>query len=140
MKNCFGIVLKDNYISLYDFSNECFLKKGGESKWCYDETFWDWFIEKITYQNEELSFVIATDIDDFKIPKSIKIAKNNQIKKDAYKEFIGQFDFKIYTIPKINYKVNLIHKKKRPNSIDISEKNVTVKYYKKKTKEYEGEI
>jgi hypothetical protein len=73
------IQIKDE-ISAIEYQNKLeYLKKDGEKRWQYDSDFWEWFKDKIVYDNQELNFVIITDKDDFKIDDSIKISKIDKI-------------------------------------------------------------
>jgi hypothetical protein len=55
------------------------LSKEGEEWFEYDTEFWDWFKQKIDYQDEPLSFIIISD-QEFEIVKEIKIAEQSGFK------------------------------------------------------------
>ncbi len=80
MKHSFFIhfVNKEISISQYNDGNWVVLKNRGEELQVYHEgKFWQWFLEKIEYQQEKLSFVIVTDNKDFIIPDSSSILLND---------------------------------------------------------------
>jgi hypothetical protein len=80
----FFINYKDGNISLYEYiDNELIVfKNKGEVEQTYkNDDFWNWWRGKIEYQNEEVSFLIATDQDEFDIPDNIQIATQNILSK-----------------------------------------------------------
>ena len=99
--NKFIIYLIDDFISVYGFETEPIpLKKEGEEKFKYSSDFWEWFQEKIDYNNEELSFIVVTNREDFAISKKIKLAETSSFKEiplglQQYK------DTKIKTFPEL---------------------------------------
>ena len=70
-------------ISVAEYQDELLqpLKKDGEELWEYDKNFWEWFKEKIAYNNEKLSFVVITDKDSFEIDSSLHLSSINQVAK-----------------------------------------------------------
>ena len=70
-KNISVIEYQDNLLE--------YLKKDGERQWEYDTDFWEWFKDKIAYNNEELSFIVVTDNNQFKIDNSINLTTKDQI-------------------------------------------------------------
>ncbi len=99
--NKFIIYLIDDFISVYGFETEPIpLKKEGEEKFKYSSDFWEWFQEKIDYNNEELSFIVVTNREDFAISKKIKLAETNYIKETP--QGIQHYkDTKIKTFPEL---------------------------------------
>jgi len=72
----FIIYLLNNKVRVINYSLNQTLKKEGEEVFEFEPSFWEWFKDKIDYNNEELSFVIITDTD-FEIDNSIKISKTS---------------------------------------------------------------
>jgi len=80
----FFIYHKDGSISLYEYRNKelSVFKNKGEIEQTYDpDAFWDWWRDKVEYQDEEISFFIMTDQDSFDIPSDIRISKENILSK-----------------------------------------------------------
>jgi hypothetical protein len=121
--------IKDE-ISAIEYQNKLeYLKKDGEKKWQYDSGFWEWFKDKIVYDNQELSFIIITDKDDFKIDNSIKISKIDKISKNQ--SFINEAlalkeDNKIFFYPplKSNVAKSSPKKTKKSNTKPIKKGNI----------------
>jgi len=80
----FFINHRDGNISLYEYADDelSIFKNKGEDEQTYEyDVFWDWWRDKVEYQEEEVSFLIATDEDEFDIPDNIKIATQNILSK-----------------------------------------------------------
>lgn len=80
----FFIYHKDGNISLYEYIDKelIVLRSKGEEEQTYGhDAFWDWWRDKVEYQDEEISFFIMTDQDSFDIPSDIRIAKQNILSK-----------------------------------------------------------
>jgi hypothetical protein len=132
--------IKDE-ISVIEYQDKLeYLKKDGEKKWRYDSSFWEWFKEKIVYDNQELSFIIITDKDNFKIDSSIKISKTDTISKNqslinealALKE-----NNKIFFYPPLKSSVTKSspQKPKKSNTKPIKKGNIA-DFFREKTKDY----
>jgi len=69
-----------NQISISEYEEGIFtaLKKNGETvQWFDADHFWDWFVDKIEYDEEKLSFAIITDLETFEIPEHIQLSETN---------------------------------------------------------------
>ena len=123
------IQIKDE-ISAIEYQNKLeYLKKDGEKRWQYDSDFWEWFKDKIVYDNQELNFVIITDKDDFKIDDSIKISKIDKI--STNQSLINEIlhlkgDNKIFFYPslKSNITKSSPQKTKKSNTKPIKRGNI----------------
>lgn len=76
------ITLIENKIKISEFINnrEEIDKKDGEEFQTYDKTtFWDWWLDRIEYNDEEFCFIIFTDTDSFTIPETVVIAESVNI-------------------------------------------------------------
>jgi len=105
----FFINHRDGNISLYEYADNelSIFKNKGEDEQTYEyDVFWDWWRDKVEYQEEEVSFLIATDEDEFDIPDNIKIATQNILSKKIISKKI-EINFRNLKI--INYP--LIEKK-----------------------------
>jgi len=96
----FVIYLIDRYISVYRFDdgNMIALRYEGEERFPYSDDFWEWFKKKIDYNNEELSFVVVSDVE-FEISGDIVIAKKSSF--DEIPVLREYKNTKIFTFPKI---------------------------------------
>jgi hypothetical protein len=81
------VKLLDNQISLseYDSDEKTFIKikKNGEIWQEYTSGFLEWFIDKVKYENEEISFAIISNGKEFNIDGRIKLSKNNELEQDT---------------------------------------------------------
>ena len=70
----------DEEISVSFYGEKSFetLKNKGENRWQYQDNFWNWFKNKISYDNEEISFIIITN-SEFSIDKDILLSKQHYI-------------------------------------------------------------
>jgi len=96
----FVIYLIGGYVSVYrlDDGSMVPLRYEGEERFLYSDDFWKWFKKKIDYNNEELSFVVVSDVE-FEIPGDIVIAKKSSFDKmPVLREYKNT---KIFTFPKI---------------------------------------
>ena len=68
----------DEEISVSFYGQKSFeiLKNKGENRWQYQDNFWNWFKNKISYDNEEISFIIITN-SEFSIDKDIILSKQH---------------------------------------------------------------
>jgi len=101
----FFINHRDGNISLYEYADDelSIFKNKGEDEQTYEyDVFWDWWRDKVEYQEEEVSFLIATDEDEFDIPDNIKIATQNILSKKIISKKI-EISFKNLKV--INYPI-----------------------------------
>ena len=89
MIDSYIIKLIQNVVVVYEYENSSLttLKNRGEKEQTYDEIkFWSWFKQKIEYKDEELSFVVVTDNEEFLIPDSsqIKLHQTSTLDNDSY--------------------------------------------------------
>jgi len=101
----FFINHRDGNISLYEYADDelSIFKNKGEDEQTYEyDVFWDWWRDKVEYQEEEVSFLIATDEDEFDIPNNIKIATKNILSKKIISKKI-EISFKNLKV--INYPI-----------------------------------
>jgi len=123
--NKFFIAIQKNMVRVYDDEAKQFLKKEGEEEFSWDENFWDWFVKKIEYdQNEPVSIIVITD-KDIHIPQVLKSSdkafvlyvKDNKVKvyddvekkyfqKEGDEEFVWDEDFWDWFVKKIEYTEN----------------------------------
>lgn len=85
MQNKYFIVLVNNKISISRCENGEFfpLKIEGEEEQNYSKNFWEWFKDKIEYDDEALSFVVISDKNDFVIAPDIVLNKINTFENDT---------------------------------------------------------
>jgi hypothetical protein len=103
----FIIYLLNNKVRVINHSLNQTLKKEGEEVFEFDTSFWEWFKDKIDYNNEELSFVIITDTD-FEIDNSIKISKTSGF--ETFPQISTYKNSKILTFPKLEKKLKKVIK------------------------------
>ena len=103
----FIIYLLNNKVRVINYSLNQTLKKEGEKVFEFEPSFWEWFKDKIDYNNEELSFVVITDID-FEIDNSIKISKTSRF--ETFPKISTYKNSKILTFPKLEKKIKKILK------------------------------
>jgi hypothetical protein len=97
--SAFVIKYLDTKISICEYEDDNFirLKNRGEESWKFeDSSFWNWFKEKIEYEDEKLCFVVLCD-DKFEIDNSIKISDKHglsqkQMEDILYDEDLSKFD------------------------------------------------
>ena len=86
--SCYLLKYVNTHISIAEYEDEddkfIPLSKKGEESWHYDSSFWEWFKKKIEYDDEELSFIIVTDKQDFSIPASSQITLSQTSGFDNY--------------------------------------------------------
>jgi len=143
MQNSYGIKLADGMVQIIDLVQKEYLKNNGEQTWDYHEDeFWQFFCKKIDYDGEALSFIILTDQSDLPVSSSIHLNHENSITQEAYDHFVvHQSNINILTKPPISFRRNpqkKVNKKQQENFFKPSKDNAAVKYYTKKTAEYEG--
>jgi hypothetical protein len=118
------------------------LKNNGEKSQNFqEEIFWRWFEEKISYDDEAISFIIITDKKEFKIPNHFKL--NNSFKLDNnLKNFINRYleNYFLLTKPNIDIpletlKADKITEKKVSQEI---KKGSISEYFINKTKSYKN--
>lgn len=74
-------------VSEYAEGSLTVLKNRGEKEQAYHESkFWSWFKQKIEYKDEQLSFVVITDNEEFLIPASsnINLHQTSALDNDSY--------------------------------------------------------
>ena len=98
------------------------LKREGEKRQIFNSEFWEWFRKKIEYENEEVSFLIKSDVK-VDIPKFFNISKKNLFSKECLELFE---DYR--AIPEIKKET-----KKRIKKITIQ------KIFKEETKGYRND-
>jgi len=83
----FYIELQNNQISIKEKIKGDFqvLRREGEEEFFYDDTFWEWFKDKIEYENEPLKFKIDSD-KKINFDKSLNIFEIIDIKNRIKKE------------------------------------------------------
>jgi|GEM_PF-5321404 len=83
----FKIKLFDNQVSLEEELDNEFLplRKEGEESFEFDDSFWDWFRQKIEYEGEPLEFIINSD-REIEFDSSLNITNIEYIKDDTPKE------------------------------------------------------
>ena len=83
----FKIKLFNNQIFLQEkIDNEFIpLRKEGEESFEFDNSFWDWFKQKIEYEGEPLEFVLNCD-REIEFDSSLNITNIEYIKDDTPKE------------------------------------------------------
>ncbi len=124
------------------------IKKEGEDEQPYHPSeFWEWFKEKVDYDDEALSFIVVCDVDTFTIAKEIRLAKTNAFTNDASclsKIEKYQNMFTLLSFPKIE-KLD-IRKKSHPKKSKTPKKemkiitNTTIAdIYTKETMEYKND-
>ncbi len=143
MQHCYGIKLANGRVQIFDFTQQECIKNNGEQTWDYDEQkFWQFFCKKIGYDGEALSFIILTDQTDFLVASCIDLNHENSITQEAYDHFVvNQPNINILTKPPISFQQKpqkIVAKKQQENFFKPSKDNAAVKYYTKKTAEYEG--
>lgn len=130
-------------ISVFEISSDdiSVLKFKGEAKQIYDEdSFWAKFKNKIQYENEELCFVVNTNHEDFKIEKSIRIAKQQYLDDLNLQDVIFNYieeSFKTFYIPNIKdditSKNEVTTSSKKIKDVSIQGNLNLQDYYKKET-------
>ena len=110
---------------VYDEGESQFLKKEGKEEFAWDEDFWDWFVKKIEYvQNEPISIVVTSD-KTICIPQELRSAdkaftfylkdwkvkvyddrEKKYFQKDGEEEFVWDRDFWDWFVKKIEYTDN----------------------------------
>ena len=118
-------------ISLYEYIDKelSIFRNKGESEQTYEhDAFWDWWRDKVEYQDDEVSFLIATDQDKFDIPENIQIAKHNVLSKKIItkKTKITFNKLKVINYPLIEEKdfLNFMKEKKHINKSIKLEKTI----------------
>ena len=121
----FLILIQNNMVRVYDEGETQFLKKEGEEAFAWDENFWDWFVKKIEYdQNEPVSIVVISD-KTICIPQELRSAdkaftfylkdwkvkvyddrEKKYFQKDGEEEFVWDRDFWDWFVKKIEYTDN----------------------------------
>lgn len=126
------------------------LRKKGEKSWNFETSiFWEWFKDKIEYENQPISFVVVYD-DEFKIDDSINLSKNNSFKKDEIYSIKRQYEnYSVKTFPEIELKEPKKSKVKPKKSISKNPEKITIierpakktilDVFKKQTEEYEND-
>jgi len=82
----FIIIIENRKISIIvcEDGEYNYLKREGEERQPFEQdSFWQWFREKIDYSGEELSFVVISDDKSFSIPDDIKLSRENKFQKDT---------------------------------------------------------
>jgi len=89
MINAYIIKLIKNRVTVSEYAEGSLtvLKNRGEKEQTYHEVkFWSWFKQKIEYEDEELSFVVITDNEEFLVPPSaqINLHQTSTLDNDSY--------------------------------------------------------
>jgi len=125
-----------NKIFIAEFDKDGFspLKHKGEEWQKYDSNFWQWFKDKICYENEELSFALISDSEDFAFDKNLNIAKVNQIEFNlkAHSSIVKDSSMRL----KLSFLPELNKKPKDSKSLEKNQikKNSLAQFYVNKTK------
>lgn len=139
------IVYQNENIRIYEYSDKNFdiLKNNGEEEQKFSENeFWEWWKNKVCYQNEAVGFVILTDKASFEVPSFINISDKIEMTADDIKKVFKPIP---YGVNIISYPDGFALKSSKKSSFDdakpleIKERNETAtltKYYEYKTNEY----
>ena len=100
------------------------LKREGEKRQPFNEEFWEWFKNKIEYSNEEVSFLVKSDVE-FELPSFFRLSKTNLFENEKCLEAFKDFKF----IPKIE----------KPKKIKKTKKITIAKILKEETKRYKND-
>jgi len=76
----FIIRIQNDIVSVLEVTDSIHepLTREGEEHFAYSPSFWNWFKEKIDYEGEKLSFIVALDKpSSFAIPEDIQIAEES---------------------------------------------------------------
>ena len=144
----FLIKLIANEIAVYENEDDRFvpLKHRGEEIQTYKEdSFWNWWKEKIEYDGRAMNFVVITDREEFVIPENISICENNSFMEIAHiKRRLSDLSkgYNIFFFPKVeNFEITptVIKKKKiaKKENISIKEDSL-LSYFRRKTDEYKN--
>jgi len=125
------------------------LKNKGEKEQVYNELkFWSWFKKKVEYKDEELSFVVVTDDEEFIIPAScqIKLHQTSSLNNDSYinNEIISMSDSCfILSFPQRNTLSLESEKAQKTEELELQEEplseNALAGYFRKQTQDYKDE-
>ena len=81
-----------NKITLYEYNKNKFniIKNNGEESTNFSnkELFWEFWKDKVQYQDENVGIIILTDEDLFDIPNNIKLTNEIQIPTEAIESLI----------------------------------------------------
>ena len=137
----YAIEFINGYISIYnDIDNEFeLLKYKGEISQKFEESkFWNWFEDKISYDDEALSFIIITDNEEFKIPTNFKLNNDFKLNRDL-REFIDikLKNYNLITYPTIKIELEP-QKTDTPKPIKKIKKGSINEYYINQTKLYKN--
>ena len=81
-----------NKITLYEYNKNKFniIKNNGveSTNFSNKELFWEFWKDKVQYQDENVGFIILTDEDLFDIPNNIKLTNEIQIPTEAIESLI----------------------------------------------------
>lgn len=144
------IIKQENNISLYECNNDAQIlpiKNKGEKEQVYDShKFWKWFMDKVDYASENLSFVVLSDNDNFTIPSDINLSEINYLQNnEPCKRKVEQLaqSYKLLSFPELK---NFTIKKKKQDIRKIDkkiiqniEKTNLADVYNKKTQEYKND-
>lgn len=135
-------------VSIYQQIDETLevLKNRGEEEQNYNaHFFWSWWREKVEYEEEEVSFFVVTDNQEFTIPNDISIANKNSLSQNIINELLLTLPLnsEVLTFPKIedlkttkrDEKVFKQEETKIPTT--ISNPSLAT-FFRKKTKEMRG--
>jgi len=79
MDNIYILEIFNNKVRVLKYPNKL-LKREGEEFFNFDDDFWDWFLRKIEYENEEIGFIIDTDMNEFAFPENNFFLKPFEVK------------------------------------------------------------
>ena len=109
----FVIYILDNKVKVYDDKREVYLKFEGEEEFPFFSDFWEWFRDKIEYNDEEISFIIVAN-EEIKIPSFFRLANESGFKKIP-KFLLSAKNSKVFSYPPIKEKIEI--KQVEKNSI-----------------------
>lgn len=132
------IIHQNSKIKIYEYDENQFriLKNNGESEQNFDNfIFWNWWKDKVNYQEEEVAFVVLTD-EDFLIPFDIIIADYISFSQKELKNFIDNIseNLRVFSYPNKFFDLVLKTEEKQI-LIEKTEESVLNMYFKNKTKE-----
>lgn len=128
------IKYRDNQISVFECCDTqlATIRNRGEESWEYQgSSFWNWFKEKIEYEDEELSFIVLCD-KEFSIDRSIKFTKKHIVTQEQIEDIVFEEDFKVQSLllfPNQYKAKDIIHsiQKKKNNAKKLLENEIKKK-------------
>ncbi len=83
------------------------LRREGENSQSFDSDYWEWFREKINYEDEPICLIVVTDIEIFMIDETLIIADICQ-----FNPSLNYQGGNIFTFPSIEYHIQGTKEKK----------------------------